>query len=627
MRRGSPISPGASRSPSPRARSRAIPPSGTRPQRVPRWPRSCLRSSGAPPGGRISRCCWSPRATAAATATGSPRCAGCGAPRTAFVYEVVPVGSFEDAFCAAVVNPDINAVTIVEGFAYASRHPAPVLREVLAGAGLDASMADDPDLALALAKAIKRVRPELDIYLLSDRRVEALAGDPRGGRACGACFYAIEEPLELHLSILEGVAGALRDALLRQPQEIRAAPDRHLPRAADRARQVDLQVRLDPRHGRVLRHQPVPRREQRHHRRPRQPAGADRQHQAGAGHGRARLRRRPRRSSSPTAPSTSNKMVHQALIAPGDIVIVDRNCHKSHHYGLVLAGGAAALRRGLPDDGVLDVRRGAARARIKQALLDLKAEGRLDRVKMVDLTNCTFDGHIYNTRRVMEECLAIKPDLIFLWDEAWFGFARFSPFLRPRTAMGAAEAIEEWLARPGLAARPMRSSRPSSAPILPTRRSSRRGSSPIPRKVRLRVYQTNSTHKSMSALRQGSMVLVKDVDFHDRRGAVPGGGLHACLDLPQPAAHRQPRRRAPADGARGLRAGAERDRDRARRSGREINAHPLISKYFKVLGADEHDPGGVPPERLRRLPRAGHHLGRRSSGACARTSSASIRRA
>src|SRR5258708_35993405 len=58
---------------------------------------------------------------------------------------------------------------------------------------------------------------------------------------------------------------------------------------------------------------------------------------------------------------------------------------------------------------------------IKQALLGAKADGRLDRVKMVDLTNCTFDGHIYNTRRVMEECLAIKPDLIFLWDEAWFG--------------------------------------------------------------------------------------------------------------------------------------------------------------------------------------------------------------
>ena len=80
--------------------------------------------------------------------------------------------------------------------------------------------------------------------------------------------------------------------------------------------------------------------------------------------------------------------------------------------------------------------------------MNLKADNRLDRVKMLDLTNCTFDGHIYNTRRVMEECLAIKPDLIFLWDEAWFGFARFSPFLRPRTAMGAANDIEAWMHDP-----------------------------------------------------------------------------------------------------------------------------------------------------------------------------------
>src|SRR4051794_41354461 len=37
---------------------------------------------------------------------------------------------------------------------------------------------------------------------------------------------------------------------------------------------------------------------------------------------------------------------------------------------------------------------------------------------------------------------------------------------------------------------------------------------PDPRQIRLRVYQTNSNHKSMSALRQGSMLTVKDVDFH-----------------------------------------------------------------------------------------------------------------
>ena len=36
--------------------------------------------------------------------------------------------------------------------------------------------------------------------------------------------------------------------------------------------------------------------------------------------------------------STANKIVVQALVQPGDIVLVDRNCHQSHHYGLMLAG-------------------------------------------------------------------------------------------------------------------------------------------------------------------------------------------------------------------------------------------------------------------------------------------------
>src|SRR6476646_4328568 len=112
----------------------------------------------------------------------------------------------------------------------------------------------------------------------------------------------------------------------------------------------------------------------------------------------------------------------------------------------------------------------------------------------------------------MEECLAIKPDLIFLWDEAWSGFARFSPFLRPRTAMGAAADIETWLQNPSSIAeyekqRSELGDNPSGEALLNTRLV------PDPRKVRLRVYQTNSTHKSMSAIRQGSMVLVHDVDF------------------------------------------------------------------------------------------------------------------
>ena len=91
--------------------------------------------------------------------------------------------------------------------------------------------------------------------------------------------------------------------------------------------------------------------------------------------------------------STSNKIVVQALLRPGDIVLIDRNCHKSHHYGLVLAGAQPLLPRGLPANAVLDVRRLPLKP-IKKALLDLKAEGKLDRASMLDLTNCTFDGHV-----------------------------------------------------------------------------------------------------------------------------------------------------------------------------------------------------------------------------------------
>ena len=62
---------------------------------------------------------------------------------------------------------------------------------------------------------------------------------------------------------------------------------------------------------------------------------------------------------------------------------------------------------------------------------------------MLLLTNCTFDGLVYNVERVMEECLAIKPDLVFLWDEAWFAFARFGPTYRQRTGMHTAQLLRD----------------------------------------------------------------------------------------------------------------------------------------------------------------------------------------
>src|SRR6516162_5928952 len=207
---------------------------------------------------------------------------------------------------------------------------------------------------------------------------------------------------------------------------------------------------------------------------------------------------------------------------------------------------------------------------------------------MLDLTNCTFDGHIYITRRVMEECLAIKPDLIFLWDEAWFGFARFSPFLRPRTAMGAAADIEAWMHDPKSVQayekqRQELGDKASNDVLLKTRLI------PDPRKIRPRVYQTNSTHKSMSAIRQGSMMFVKDVEFHtveaQFREAVfthastsPNQQLIASLDVA--------RRQMELEGY-GLVHNAIEVALAIRQA---VAEHPLISKYFHILGADKMVP-------------------------------------
>ena len=139
--------------------------------------------------------------------------------------------------------------------------------------------------------------------------------------------------------------------------------------------------------------------------------------------------------------STANKIVAQALVAP-----------RRHRAGRPQLPPVPPLR---PDAGRCAGRsiwtptrststRCTARcrcARSSPSCWRCSAAGKLDRVKMLMLTNCTFDGIVYDVERVMEECLAIKPDLVFLWDEAWFAFARFHPVYRPRTGMRSARAL------------------------------------------------------------------------------------------------------------------------------------------------------------------------------------------
>lgn len=503
-------------------------------------------------------------------------------PEDAFIYEPVLAGSFEDALCAVALNPDIISVVLAEGFPYRSRHDAPVLRSVLDPLG----ETEGPDLsALRLSRTLKRVRPELDVYLLSDRQVETIAGDPAAD-SVRRIFYAVEEPLELHLAILEGVQDRFETPFFDNLKKYARRPigtfhalpiargksvfksdwirdlgdfyGLNLFLAESSATTGGLDSLLEPT-GTIKRAQEMAARA----------FGAD--HVFFVTNG----------------TSTSNKMAVQALLAPGDIAVVDRNCHKSHHYGMVLTGAQPYYVEAFPMTEY-SMYGAVPLATIKRALLALKAEGRLDRLKLLDLTNCTFDGHMYNVRRVMEECLAIKPDLIFLWDEAWSGFARFSPFLRPRTAMGAAEDLEDWLRDPDSVAayekqRAELGDKPSDETLLATHLI------PDPRLVRLRVYQTNSTHKSMSAIRQGSMLLVKDVDFHTveaqfheavftHASTSPNQQLIASLDVA--------RRQMELEGY-GLVMNAIEIGLKIRRA---VNSHPLISKYFRVLGADEMIP-------------------------------------
>jgi hypothetical protein len=97
--------------------------------------------------------------------------------------------------------------------------------------------------------------------------VEKLAGDPAASMI-RRVFYEVEELMEVHLNILEGVADRYSTPHFDNLKKYAARPIATFHALADRARQVDHEVELDRRHGRVLRPEPVPGRELRHDRWP-----------------------------------------------------------------------------------------------------------------------------------------------------------------------------------------------------------------------------------------------------------------------------------------------------------------------------------------------------------------------
>lgn len=425
-------------------------------------------------------------------------------------FEILVAPSVEDAITAVALNGEIQAAIIRHDLPLRSRDRLPLMNTLLGPNDADGAMVipDRPHDWIECGEWIRELRSHIDLYLLTDESIAAGDGDEPD--VYDRTFYRLNDVTDLHSTVLAGLRNRFATPFFDALRAYAAAPvgqfhalpvargasifnskslqdmgefyGRNIFMAETSTTSGGLDSLLDP-HGNIKK-------------------AMDK----------AAVTWNANHTYFVTnGTSTANKIVVQSLTRPGDIVLIDRNCHKSHHYGLVLAGAYPLYLDAypLPQFAIY----GAVSLRtIKKALLDLEAAGQLHKVRMLLLTNCTFDGVVYNPRRVMEEVLAIKPDICFLWDEAWYAFATAVPWARQRTAMVAAEHLEEMLASDEYA----KEYRQWSASMQGVDRSEwlDRRLLPDPARARVRVYATHSTHKSLSALRQASMIHVRDQDFN-----------------------------------------------------------------------------------------------------------------
>ncbi|MGB2127928.1 MAG: aminotransferase class I/II-fold pyridoxal phosphate-dependent enzyme [Flavicella sp.] len=423
-------------------------------------------------------------------------------PRDQLTYDLVVQRSFQDALICLFFNYNIQAAVIRYAPLHFSKNISTLLKPFIQNVlKIDLTNVSDAALGPLLGKYIKQFRPELDIYYITD--VSLTHMEDTTVKAFRRIFYRMEDVQELHLTIINGINEryetpfftALTEYSKRPISVFHAMPisrgnsvfkSRWISDFGDfYGRNVFLSETSATNGGldSLL-----------------QPKGPMKKAQEKA----AKAYGAERTFFVTNGTSTSNKIVQQALIKPGDVVLVDRDCHKSHHYGLVLAGAFPAYLDSYPIEeysmyGAVPLKT------IKDKLLSLKEVGKLDRVKMLLLTNCTFDGLVYNVEKVMEEVLAIKPDMVFLWDEAWFAFASFTYMYKQRTGMYVAQKLYDKYKTPEY--------RKAYKSHLKGLKANEHPSMPDPDLVKIRVYATQSTHKTLSSFRQGSMIQVWDEEF------------------------------------------------------------------------------------------------------------------
>jgi ornithine decarboxylase len=142
--------------------------------------------------------------------------------------------------------------------------------------------------------------------------------------------------------------------------------------------------------------------------------------------------------------STSNKVISAALLKRGDLVLFDRNNHKSIHHGALLLAGAIPIYietdrnpQGLigpMDYDALDETTLREQIRTHPLVTDKEAWKRERPFRLAVMEQCSYDGTIYNVSKLIERIGHLCDYVHF--DEAWAGFMKFHPLFEGHYAMG-----------------------------------------------------------------------------------------------------------------------------------------------------------------------------------------------
>src|SRR5574343_375774 len=171
--------------------------------------------------------------------------------------------------------------------------------------------------------------------------------------------------------------------------------------------------------------------------------------------------------------STSNKMVWHSTVAPGDIVVVDRNCHKSILHSIIMCGAIPVFL--MPTRNHLGITGPIPLEEFSMESIQRKLEANPfareavnKKPRILTITQSTYDGVLYNVE-TLRELLDGKIDTLH-FDEAWLPHATFHDFYKDMHAIGKDR----------------------------------------PRTKESMIFSTQSTHKLLAGLSQASQVLVRE---------------------------------------------------------------------------------------------------------------------